>query len=410
MAEINQEEIELRICLARIGFNTNRLRDAIVTEGFTSINDLADIAVKDVSAMCKKISGLSNARGGILIGYNLVRRLKGFVFWVKDQHRRNQIPLEEDFDLDVCKNALERMDIEEKRDSDDAKIEPPGKLKAAEWLQWELKFINFLQSIPGASGVPLNYVVRKDIPDIYEFANDQEELINSCLLEGAVFNEDNRKVFGIIKQLVAETPNWDWIKTLNRAQDGRAAIQMLRAHFDGPGEVEMRIADANQSLEALHYVYESKFPFSGYVTALNAGYKTLEEAVTERNKVSIMLKGIRNNNAFLVAAMQSIRTRTETKSNFTSASNKLSEQIAVIFPAEHRRMQWRGGRRISAVRGRGNQDGRGRNGRYNGRGSFQGRSNYRGGGRNNGGYRGGYRGGMGRGSRGDRQEYQMLCN
>jgi hypothetical protein len=93
--------------LARIGFNTNRLRDAIVTEGFTSINDLADIAVKDVSAMCMKISGLSNTRGGILIGYNLVRRLKGFVFWVKDQHHHNQIPLEEDFDLDVCKDVLE---------------------------------------------------------------------------------------------------------------------------------------------------------------------------------------------------------------------------------------------------------------------------------------------------------------
>jgi hypothetical protein len=175
---------------------------------------------------------------------------------------------------------------------------------------------------------------------------------DSCLLEGTVFNKDNRKVFGIIKQSVAETPNWDWIKTLNRAQDGRAAIQMLRAHFDGPGEVEKRTADANQSLEALHSVNESKFPFSGYATALNAGYKTLEEAgepVTERNKVSIMLKGIRNHNAFLVAAMQSIRTRTETKSNFTSASNELSEQIAVIFPAEHRKMQWRGGRRISAV-------------------------------------------------------------
>jgi hypothetical protein len=113
--------------------------------------------------------------------------LKGFVFWVKDQQRHNQIRFEEDFDLDVCKDTLERMDIEEKRDSDDAKIKPPHKLKAAEWLQWELKIINFLQSIPGACGVPLNYVVRKDIPEVYEFANDQEELINSCLLECAVF-------------------------------------------------------------------------------------------------------------------------------------------------------------------------------------------------------------------------------
>jgi hypothetical protein len=61
MADIHQEEIDLCICLARIGFNIDHLRNAIVTEGFASINDLADIAVKDVSAMCKKISGLSNA-------------------------------------------------------------------------------------------------------------------------------------------------------------------------------------------------------------------------------------------------------------------------------------------------------------------------------------------------------------
>jgi hypothetical protein len=38
--------------------------------------------MKDVQAMCKKISGLPNARGGVP-SYNLQRRLKGFVFWVK---------------------------------------------------------------------------------------------------------------------------------------------------------------------------------------------------------------------------------------------------------------------------------------------------------------------------------------
>jgi hypothetical protein len=62
------------------------------------------------------------------------------------------------------------------------------------------------------------------------------------------------------------------IKTLNRAQDGRAAMEMLRNHFDGPGEIEKRIAEANQAIDDLHYVNETKFPFSLYVTALNAGY------------------------------------------------------------------------------------------------------------------------------------------
>lgn len=411
MDPIHQDEIELRICLTRIGFNNDRLRNAIIAEGFASISDMADITMKDVQAMCKKISGLPNARGGVLIGYNLQRRLKGFVFWVKDHHRRGQEADVDDFDLDICKEALERMDIEEKRDLEDAKIDAPGKLKSAEWLQWELKLVNFLQSIPGASGVPLNYVIRKDVPDEYDFVNEQEELINMCPLVGAIYNEDNRKVFGIIKQSVAETPNWDWIKTLNRAQDGRAAMEMLRNHFDGPGEIEKRIAEANQAIDDLHYVNETKFPFSLYVTALNAGYKTLEEAnepLTERNKVSTMLKGIRTSNPYLTAAIQSIRTKPETKNDFTMASNELSEQIAIIYPSESRRNQMRGGRRMSSMSGRGNRGGRGR-----GRGPYQGRG--RGEGRNNGrGYRGGYRGGRGRnnnrGGGGRRENYNMVCN
>jgi uncharacterized membrane protein YgcG len=141
---------------------------------------------------------------------------------------------------------------------------------------------------------------------------------------------------------------------------------LLRAHFDGPGEVEKRIANANQAMESLHYIKESTFPFSSYVTGLNACYKTLEEAgepITERNKVSIMLKGISNQNPYMAAAIQSVRTRTETKNDFTAASNDLGEQIAIIFPGELRRSGGTrgGGRRMAGV-GRGNFRGGGEGG------------------------------------------------
>ena len=36
---------------------------------------------------------------------------------------------------------------------------------------------------------------------------------------------------------------------------------LLRTHFDGPGEVEKRIAHANNDMESLHYRKESIFPF-----------------------------------------------------------------------------------------------------------------------------------------------------
>jgi hypothetical protein len=113
-----------------------------------------------------------------------------------------------------------------------------------DWVQWELKLINFLQNMLGASGVPLHYVIRKDLPAGHQFTNPAEALVHECPLNGLVHTEDNRKVYGVIKQSVADTQNWDWIKTLNQAQDGRGAVTLLRTHFDGPGKVEKRIAHA----------------------------------------------------------------------------------------------------------------------------------------------------------------------
>jgi hypothetical protein len=107
MDPMHQDEIELRICLTRVGLNNDRLRNAIIAEGFTSIDRMADITMKDVQAMCKKISGLLNARRGILIGSNLQRKLKAFIFWVKDHRRHGQEPDVDDFNLDIWKEAVE---------------------------------------------------------------------------------------------------------------------------------------------------------------------------------------------------------------------------------------------------------------------------------------------------------------
>ena len=106
----------------------------------------------------------------------------------------------------------------------------------------------------GTSGALLNYVIRKDVPVKHHFANPAEALIQNCPLNGLVYtDEDNRKVFGVIKESIADTQNWDWIKGVNWSQDGRAAMILLRTYFDGPGEVEKRIAHANNAIENLHY-------------------------------------------------------------------------------------------------------------------------------------------------------------
>jgi hypothetical protein len=160
------------------------------------------------------------------------------------------------------------VDVDDARANDASQIDPPGKLKDGDLVQWELKLINFLQNMLGASGVPLHCIVCKDLPAGHQLANPAEALVHECPAEalvhecplnGLVHTEDNRKVCGVIKQPVVDAQNWDWIKTLNRAQDGRGAMTLLRTHFDGPDEVEKHVAHAQNAMEGLHCTKENNF-------------------------------------------------------------------------------------------------------------------------------------------------------
>ena len=51
--------------------------------------------------------------------------------------------------------------------------------------------LNYLQNELGTSGVPLNYVIRKDVPVGHQFANPAEALVHECPLNGLVYTKDN---------------------------------------------------------------------------------------------------------------------------------------------------------------------------------------------------------------------------
>lgn len=70
-------------------------------------------------------------------------------------------------------------------------------------------------------------------------------------LEGdAYYAMDNRKVYRIILDAVADTEAYAWIKEI-RNQDGRGEMLKLRAHFDGKGPKSKRVILAEKKLEQL---------------------------------------------------------------------------------------------------------------------------------------------------------------
>jgi hypothetical protein len=117
-------QVEFRACLAQIGWN-DRQCNAIVGEGFASIDQLGNMWLNDVSCICSSIAKLTNKRGGVSVGCALVHRLKGFVWWVKDNHRCGiDICNRNEWNLQVCQDSTDCMDIEDARGDDVSKLDP----------------------------------------------------------------------------------------------------------------------------------------------------------------------------------------------------------------------------------------------------------------------------------------------
>lgn len=135
--------------------------------------------------------------------------------------------------MEIEKQALEKSDVV-------AKATALGKLEGdKKWYEWDLAMDNHLSSMMGVSGVPLNYVVRRDEfhnPEAL-FEGHRDEMVACAPLHGFGFEQDKVTVHHIIKGCVQGTPSWDWISHLDRKGDGLQDYLALRAHYEGRGSM-----------------------------------------------------------------------------------------------------------------------------------------------------------------------------
>jgi len=206
-------------------------------------------------------------------------------------------------------------------------------------------------------------------------------------LNGASYQRDNARVYGIIKQLVLEGPGRTYILRFDGAADGRSAWLALRDHYEGDGFRNRNVDDAYTLLDKLSYAGEKKgFTFEKFVERHMECFLELarfDEPILESKKVRDFLNRI--SAPELQASVQQVRATAafmadfEQAANFISLSvNPIKQQIRNIGSlasegtgrnsrnSGHNRNQ-RGGRSQSQGR-----DGRGgRGGRSRGRGRHQ---------------------------------------
>jgi hypothetical protein len=368
----------LEVC----GFLTPANRASVRSEGFADISDFGMMKVTNFASMATRISRMRPAAGGFRFGEVHVRNLEALAYWVRDKQRRNELLVAREFTQAVRDQCRRDVDTEyiEITQAEASKTTAPAKFVATDWVSWEIVFANYLAGLYGVSGVPLSYVIRKNVPGGHAIITESERLVSAAPLTGRVFQSDTQKVYRILKSVTVGTDAWEWIKVYDSNQDGRLAFKALREHYDGPGEIDKRISLARTQIKELFYKNEQTFSFEKFVTKLNGAFQMLAEChedLTEKNKVDHMITAMSQcTNSAIIAATTTILMNPEMRNNFLAAANKMTEVIANIFPAVqlHRR-----GRNVAFVqtgRGRGRGRGGGRGGRSpggQGRGGGRGR-------------------------------------
>jgi len=237
---------------------------------------------------------------------------------------------------DKCRRTVddEKMTISQ---AETSKTPLPPKFEADKWVNWEIIFINHLSGIYGITGVPLHYVVCKSQVDGYVPVTNAEKLVFNAPLQGDVFQRDTQAVFRILKSVTARTDAWEWIKQYDKKQDGRLAFEALRKHYDGPGEVDCRIALAKQQIRDLFYNSEQAFPFEKFITKLNGAFQVLaecKEGLTEKAKLDELLSSVQQcTNPSIIAAATTVMMSDVMQNDFIAAANKMTEVVAKVFPS-----------------------------------------------------------------------------
>ena len=143
------------------------------------------------------------------MGITKIKKVQALCHWCKMRRASSLPPDANLWDVAALTRSLQELELDDARQDDDHEKKIPSKLDALSWVSWERSMRNYLTQLPShVAGVPLVYVIRKLIPPNYRFVDDDERPIHSISLQGIGFQQDNKKVYMILKQILVEGPAW----------------------------------------------------------------------------------------------------------------------------------------------------------------------------------------------------------
>jgi hypothetical protein len=295
--------------LGYCGFQAAADRNGIAGDGFGSYNDILVLDEKDITSLAKGFAECTAAQGEIIFGLRRTNLLKATVHWVQDFTRISREPTLDSFpDAASFRVAIEiarqRAQVRKHQAEESDKLSKaanPGKLKRQkDWLVWSCSLSNYLSTILGQNGVPLNYVIRPNDKPGYEDEEegDFEQLSILCApLEGIGYKTDTRKVHQLIHGFVQGETAETWIKPRKKRKDGRIDFQALTSHYGGEGNKYVRIKEAEVLRNTLHYKNERAMSSEKSLTNMQSmftGFEDNDKILSDSQKVRLLFDKVQN--------------------------------------------------------------------------------------------------------------------
>jgi hypothetical protein len=274
----------------------------------------------------------ARGRDRIPFGINRIIKLKAVAYWVRKSLREGSPVTIAVLTPAMVSAMIRERALEEAEGKRDEKLFYPPQFDPTKYIAWERSFENYLDSRRGRSKISLSYIIRPVDADPETATTEYEKAILGAPHTGPAFEEDNREVYRIYKDLMIGTDGWAWF---NQAPvgNGRAAHRLIVNHYRGNPETARRAAQAEADIEKLVYYKENPphMTFEKYVSRLTENFVLLEDndqGLSETQKVKQFLKGIMSTHTDVMHIKS--QTRANYPTDFHGAITFMAMQLSLI--------------------------------------------------------------------------------
>ena len=159
---------------------------------------------------------------------------------------------------------------EDKKLAETLKPQPFDEAKQ-QWNDFRPLLENYLGSLSGRMGIPLNYITRiNEVPMPIPSAPILEQYVSMAPLAGSNFDHNNALVYQYTAALLVDsTAGKTQTAIFLPERNGRGLIQALEAQFNGQGILSTELAKARDVLSRLYYSGEKTPPHTWDTFDLN---------------------------------------------------------------------------------------------------------------------------------------------